>query len=870
MKIKFSFIGILSAILFLSPMDGLAFKLAVHGDITESQTKAITRTIEDEELSFSEKAITELEDANTSTDKWHPFDSKRHFDGEAFNEASSMLITLKNSVITAIKGSEPDGSSARESLGTALHAIQDFYAHSNWVEIGKTGINEDLGKKVMADPSTLTAFCPSDPAVLAGAGLTDLTSGYFLGPFGCNIDLTAGKCYHGGWPCDGINKDEEGRTLFSEANSLAEKATVDYINQVLDASGVKDKARAVKALMNLRGTLGMVIDDTGSMGEEIDQVKCQADSIVTSLAGTDQAPEDYLLVRFGDPDVGPAYATTDPDSYLERVNALEPYGGDDCPEYSQTALLEAVAACRNASNIYLFTDASAKDSSKASHVNSAAQEKDIKITCLITGSCSPIDPAYISNAEETGGQCFFLSPYEVDNVFDLIKPQLAGDFVTIARSTGSFASGEHRNFTVPIDTTVSRAVFSFSIDTFDSATVTRPDGSLVNEGDPGVTISRTLNGIIITVENPAPGSWEFEAAGSGEYSMASQANSAIDLYKFDFVEYSELFKGYFKIQGQPVSGADSMGLARIIGPYDSAEFYLVDQEGTTCETLNLAKGDPDISSREFLGNVPLPASAFRVIAKGLDQSGYAYQRLYPNLFRAQSIQVRFAVESMVDPLPIDSTTSLRFTITNMGGPETFNLAASNSQLFPASLVPEAITLGTEETKNFTIELMVPPDAPQDTDILLIVTATASSNPAWINSAVVEMTTQSLATIDCGGEYTTQLWPPNGELVTLQLTDFLTVTGAQGTPTIRVDAITQDEPVASNREDAFDAEGVGTDTINVRAERDGDGNGRVYAVEFTATDSKGNSCSGTFTIGVPHSNNGDPAIDDGQIYDSTTR
>jgi hypothetical protein len=63
--------------------------------------------------------------------------------------------------------------------------------------------------------------------------------------------------------------------------------------------------------------------------------------------------------------------------------------------------------------------------------------------------------------------------------------------------------------------------------------------------------------------------------------------------------------------------------------------------------------------------------------------------------------------------------------------------------------------------------------------------------------------------------------------------------------------------------------VGTPTAEVRAERDGGGNGRVYHISFTADDGHGGTCSGEVLVGVPHDQGveGDPA-DDGALYDST--
>jgi len=66
----------------------------------------------------------------------------------------------------------------------------------------------------------------------------------------------------------------------------------------------------------------------------------------------------------------------------------------------------------------------------------------------------------------------------------------------------------------------------------------------------------------------------------------------------------------------------------------------------------------------------------------------------------------------------------------------------------------------------------------------------------------------------------------------------------------------------------DGAGIGAATASVRSERDGNGDGRVYAIAFRADDGRGGSCTGSVRVGVPHSQNGAPAVDSGQRFDST--
>jgi hypothetical protein len=114
-----------------------------------------------------------------------------------------------------------------------------------------------------------------------------------------------------------------------------------------------------------------------------------------------------------------------------------------------------------------------------------------------------------------------------------------------------------------------------------------------------------------------------------------------------------------------------------------------------------------------------------------------------------------------------------------------------------------------------------------------------------------------------------LWPSNHKFVAV---DILDVTDPEGDAVeITINSIFQDEPVDSTGDGRHtpDGQGVGTSTAEVRAERDGSGNGRVYHISYTANDGHGGTCSGELLVGVPKSKGkkGDP-VDEGPLYDST--
>ena len=106
--------------------------------------------------------------------------------------------------------------------------------------------------------------------------------------------------------------------------------------------------------------------------------------------------------------------------------------------------------------------------------------------------------------------------------------------------------------------------------------------------------------------------------------------------------------------------------------------------------------------------------------------------------------------------------------------------------------------------------------------------TGSCNQAPIVSAAAP----SVATI----------WPPNNKMVDITIEG---VTDPDGDAvTITIDGITNEETGEE------DANGIGTSTAQVRAARNGKGDGRVYEISFTASDGQATS-SGTVIVTVPH-------------------
>ena len=87
--------------------------------------------------------------------------------------------------------------------------------------------------------------------------------------------------------------------------------------------------------------------------------------------------------------------------------------------------------------------------------------------------------------------------------------------------------------------------------------------------------------------------------------------------------------------------------------------------------------------------------------------------------------------------------------------------------------------------------------------------------------------------------------------------------------LRVEAVSQDEPVTAPGDDTFPdaARTPEPDVVELRAERNPRGDGRAYRISFTASDPQGSSCRGVAAVMVPRHKD-EPAIDSAPpAYDS---
>jgi hypothetical protein len=121
--------------------------------------------------------------------------------------------------------------------------------------------------------------------------------------------------------------------------------------------------------------------------------------------------------------------------------------------------------------------------------------------------------------------------------------------------------------------------------------------------------------------------------------------------------------------------------------------------------------------------------------------------------------------------------------------------------------------------------------------------------------------------------TITLWPPDHKYATIHVTDLVASASDLCDPSVNINSVvianvTSDEPENGTGDgNTIDDIVIGGDckSVQLRAERMGGGDGRVYTITFKVTDSSGNSTTAAVQVTVPKSQNGSPAIDSGPHY-----
>ncbi|XP_032401073.1 von Willebrand factor A domain-containing protein 7 [Xiphophorus hellerii] len=697
-----------------------------------------------------------------------------HFDSERIDDSIAKLREFWTQIILSVRAKEY--ASARHSLGQLSHALQDFYSHSNWVEMGKKSIylhllqpDEPAFPLAKEDtPTCKDCFTPTcrNNLLLSLKNSNLLTTGYTSSSFPFK---PKGKCSHGGIfdksrllsARGGINKDTNSfffsphHYLHVEAAGLAAIATQTALRDLKDTVGPK----AFLKLFSVRQApaLVFVMDTTGSMFEEITAARLRAHSIIQSRASRAEQPGTFLLVPFHDPEFGPVYEADDPNQFMQHMEALMALGGGDEPEMCFSAIQLALTHSPPESEIFVFTDASPKDAYLFDAVKALALEKRSKITFLLTeeqtpkrsrrkrSSKKPLSPdrfsLYSSLSVASGGMAVFTTNSDIHKVSTIVEDNTAVDKVTLLRaksdpelmSVHSFrVDSSVKNIILHITGTMTECILTSPSDKRQS--ILREQGHLAElEHFQGLYRIKLLPPV-------QAGEWKLQAKSDDPLTFTVIGDSSVDFLYYFATVTNDTHPGLARVEGSPVAGAPAFLVLTVTGQSQKGLFYatLLGAEGESLQEvkLNQSSSAPTHGLEELVGFVDhVPTVPFSVQLAGSDSRGNKLERVSTEKIQPSHVQIKMMLTPQLVP---GHLTVVIFTIYNHGPAQLFNLTADDDCGYLLTRGPHGLFVEEQDSFDAEVSLLTPATAQAGATVTLTLTVHAL-NSLESNYAVTFLT-----------------------------------------------------------------------------------------------------------------------------------
>lgn len=223
------------------------------------------------------------------------------------------------------------------------------------------------------------------------------------------------------------------------------------------------------------------------------------------------------------------------------------------------------------------------------------------------------------------------------------------------------------------------------------------------------------------------------------------------------------------------------------------------------------------------------------------------------------------------------TASAAQTITVIDNtPPTINCPGNITVNAPVGTCAATVTFNVTGSDNCSVPVITTSPVSGSVFPVGVTTVTATATDAAGNTSTCSFTVTvkdvTAPVITLNGQSPT-LWPPNHQYETINVSDLVASASDLCDPgvslaSVKIAKVTSDEPEntagdGNTLNDILIA--ANCKSVQLRSERIGGGNGRVYTITFKVTDSSGNSSTATAKVTVPKSQNGNPAVDDGPQY-----
>jgi hypothetical protein len=173
-----------------------------------------------------------------------------------------------------------------------------------------------------------------------------------------------------------------------------------------------------------------------------------------------------------------------------------------------------------------------------------------------------------------------------------------------------------------------------------------------------------------------------------------------------------------------------------------------------------------------------------------------------------------------------------------------------------------------DSLTYSLDLPAPYELGETTVTLTVADSTGETDQCTATITVVD-DTAPVITIN---PVVSIMWPPNHQYTTFELDDLIISVedncSELGLEDVNITKVTSDEAENSTGDgNTMDDILIASDckSIQLRSERQGSSNGRVYTIYLELDDGNDNTDSASYQIHVPH-NTGNPAIDDGPAFE----
>ncbi|XP_028256290.1 von Willebrand factor A domain-containing protein 7-like isoform X1 [Parambassis ranga] len=705
-------------------------------------------------------ALQQVYTQNGLVDRDFVASDRHHFNSETFFEGRGLITEGVMAIKANIR--QENFQAAREILGKVLHTLQDFYSHSNWVELGNTEpyinlIRPDLPLDNLADVNTPTCSdcasgtCPNQilPNILKEKKLTSGYMGIFS-PF-----KPKGKCSHGGAgdltstsdPRGGINKDErrpDNMALHDAAVKAATAASLELLQDIRLTAGDNDFLRMMGIARS--SVVCFVIDTTGSMSDDIDEARSVVYEIIDSKKGTQDEPSEYILVPFNDPDFGPMIRTIDPDEMKKQISKLRAKGGGDAPEMCLSGLQLALTGAPDSSHIFVFTDATAKDIALKDTIIALIRSTKSKVSFFMTASskrrrrsvASASFNDYKDLAVASGGQAIQVSKNQLPQATDVILDTSTSALVTVLQRARS--PGKPETFTFLLDESLNNITL-YITGTSISFTLTNPSGVSQNSNEANGKLGTiqsvgNLRRIRLNHDKQA-GTWKININSNQPYTIKVTGQSTIT-FIYDFVEsFGGPHPGYAVLNGRPQAGQPAKLMLSMMGRKGPSSMTVGDVGLVLVSGPEAITGGTktDMGNGNILVNVDsVPEGEFVLTLTGTDKvSNSQFQRQSTTQMSVSKVHVQAVVASSVEP---GKPFKLPFSVMTKGSSGQYAINARNDRDFPMDY-PKSLTVTSGQYTNATLTITPPANTQSGTDVTLTIEAKSSSNTDS-NYAVLRM------------------------------------------------------------------------------------------------------------------------------------